>query len=49
MNKIDFQEAISKAVCKLIDVLADPSIHIDDKLEGIAMVDEIIKQGKRRL
>jgi len=49
MNKIDFQEAISKAVCKLIDVLADPSIHIDDKLEGIRMVDEIIKQGKKRL
>ena len=49
MNKLDFREAITKAVCKMIDVLADPNIHIDDKLEGLDMVDRIIKEGKKRL
>jgi len=49
MNKMDFREAITKAVCKIIDVLADPSIHIDTKLEGLDMVDKIIKEGKKRL
>ena len=44
-----FQEAIAKAVSKLIDVLADPTVHIDTKLEAIDMVDKIIKEGKKRL